>query len=151
MRDGGHVTGGLGGKTFILDKEPTDEIGSDSWHSTMLKTVEECDQARIWLTGKIADIEAQVEEADRAGRRTGYLEDPHWFRQAKRALKLKRLALQMTLQRRGELAKREHMNHAESQNARLIKLLIETDKPAWDRLIAEARRRWPDEFRASNN
>jgi hypothetical protein len=56
----------------------------------------------------------------------------------------------MTLERRGELAKRERMNHAESQNARLIKLLIQTDKPARDRLIAEARRRWPDEFKASN-
>ena len=140
-----------GVKTFILDKEPTDEIGSDSWHPTMLKTVEECDQARIWLTGKIADIEAQVEEADRAGKRMGHLEDPHLFRQAKRALKFKRLAMQMTLDRRGQLAKRERMNRAEGDNARLIKLLIETDKPAWDRLIAEARRRWPDDFRASND
>src|SRR5262249_47785597 len=39
-----------------------------------------------------ADIEAQVDEADRAGKRMGHLEDPHWFRQAKRALRFKRLA-----------------------------------------------------------
>ena len=71
-------------KIFILDKEPAAEIGSDSWHPTMLKTMEECDEARIFLTGMIADIEAQVEEADRVGRRKGHLEDPHWFRQAKR-------------------------------------------------------------------
>jgi hypothetical protein len=53
--------------------------------------------------------------------------------------------------RGGELAKRERINRAESSNARLIKLPIETDKPGWDRLIAEARRRWPDEFKASTD
>jgi hypothetical protein len=137
-----------GVKTFILDEEPAAEIGSDSRHPAMLKAIEECDEARIFLTGMIADIEAQVEEADRVGRRKGHLEDPHWFRQAKRALRFKRLALQMTLERRGELAKLARMNHAESHNARLIKLLIQTDKRAWDRLIAEARRRGPDEFKA---
>jgi hypothetical protein len=113
----------------------------------MLKTVAECDETRLKLTGMIADIEAQVDAADRAAKRTGQLEDPHWFRQATRALKFKRLALQMTLDRRGELAKRDRMNRAESRNAKLIKLLIQTDRPAWDRLIAEAQRRWPDEFK----
>ena len=34
-------------KTFILDEEPAAEIGSDSWHPTMLKTIEERDEARI--------------------------------------------------------------------------------------------------------
>jgi hypothetical protein len=134
-------------KTFILD-ESTAEPGSDSWHPTMLKTVEECDETRIKLTGQIADIEAQVDAADREAKSSGQLEDPHWFRTATRALKFKRLALQMTLDRRGQLAKQERMNRSESSNNKLLKLLIETDRPAWDRLIAEARRRWPDEFKS---
>jgi hypothetical protein len=53
----------------------------------------------------------------------------------------------MTLDRRGQLAKQERMNRAESINAKLIRLLVETDRPAWDRLKAEARRRWPGEFK----
>jgi hypothetical protein len=38
-----------GVKTFILDEEPAAEIGSDSRHPAMLKAIEECDEARIFL------------------------------------------------------------------------------------------------------
>ena len=35
-------------------------------------------------------------------------------------------------------------NGTKAEDMNLIKLLIETDRPAWERLIAEARRRWPE-------
>jgi hypothetical protein len=62
----------------------------------------------------------------------GAREDPYRFCDARRALKFRNLALQMTLDRGGQVGNdgAYEMNRAESRNQRLIKRLIEINRRA---------------------
>lgn len=104
-----------------------------------LKTTEECDLALLQLSGEIADIESSVGDALGDARRRGVIGDREAFHNARYMLKVKRLALMLIQQRRGDL-RRIEQDHRQEHS--LIELLKEIDPDAARRLFAEAKRRW---------
>jgi len=116
-----------------LNDEAIDNIRS-------LATTIDCDRAMFQLSEEIADIESWIGDAVGRRNRTGAIGDRKEFHDARYLLKVKRLALTLIQERRGDLRRIEQQRQREHD---LIELLKEIDPDAAARLFAEAKRRWP--------
>jgi len=92
---------------------------TDGWSIDQVKSIADCDEAEAYLTGAVAQIEAQLLENRLAGHPRGV----DWAIRAKTALRYRKQALQMVARRRGEIGKASRASIAEDRNRLLINIL----------------------------
>jgi hypothetical protein len=120
------------------------------WTVESLKTIEECDDARLRLTEIIASIEAQISAATTKRQETGELADKHWWKRIQVALRLKRAALQRVQNIRGELSRKARESTLKSRERVIIDTLKSVDPAALYMAIGVAREAHPELFEAES-
>lgn len=78
--------------------KPDQIIIEDGYSLGDVKTIEDCDEARVILTDIVANMECQLDQYPE-----GPESDPSWRARAKKALRWKKLAMQFVMERRAEL------------------------------------------------
>lgn len=89
---------------------------TDGWSIDQVKTIADCDEAEAYLTGAIAQIEAQLLE----NRLSGHPRGVDWAIRAKTALSYRKTARQMVARRRGEIGRAQRAESGNDHNRRLV-------------------------------
>lgn len=131
-----------------LDIEiPVIEI-EPGWSVSDLHTIEDCDDANAILIAAVAGIEMQIELASF---KPLNLQDPEWTARAKGALRFKKAALGIVMNRRGAINRAEELKRLDRENEQLLAFVREALPPGeWFKLVTafNAGRREPMAKRA---
>ena len=101
---------------------------------TDLQSLAECGDARTTLMVDISRIEMQLSEAKSEGAQ-GRFADGDWFRRANAALKMKKWALQLVQQRRGDISRASNRSYQDGRDKRLIEMFKAMFPDEFDRAV----------------